>query len=124
MKRIFNILVFVFLSTSIYGQKEHHEVIIDLKPEQPSVVLLETTQYTTTNFNAFKYSLSLNKKIKGFDFNISALDVISNGFFNVDSKFLRRSNFENYNINFKRTELQRLLPRLPEAIDFCPTNGY
>lgn len=93
---------------------------------KPSITLIDFSDLSfsqidyTPKFSDLKYTQDLKTRTENFQMDISGSEIVREGFMVFDSKRLKRSFFRDFNSSYRRSQLERLLPRLPDISDFTP----
>ncbi|MFK7834384.1 MAG: hypothetical protein AB8B52_14005 [Winogradskyella sp.] len=117
------LLLVGFISTAQYSTFDTIEDAISIKP---NLTLIDWSDEsfsmaeTTSKFNSFKYAQNLTKQLNDLDMSVSMIEPMREGFIVFSPDNLKRNFFKDFNTAYKRSQLERLLPRLPDISDFTP----
>ncbi len=117
------LLIVGFMSTAQNATSKTIEEAIAIKP---SLTLIDFSDKslsmtaTTPKFSALKYAQGLKNKPEGFHMDIPTTQTVRAGFTVFHPNNLKRSFFQDFNSSYRRSQLERLLPRLPDISDFTP----
>lgn len=117
------LLIVGFKSNAQNGTSKTIEEAIAIKP---SLTLIDFSDKSlsmssaTPKFSALKYAQDLKNKPEGFHMDIPTNQTVRAGFTVFHPNTLKRSFFRDFNSSYRRSQLERLLPRLPDISDFTP----
>lgn len=93
---------------------------------KPTLTLMDLNEFsffkndTSSKFNTYGYSEKLNTQLVGLKFDIEKIEIMRDGFIVFSSEDLKRSFFRDFNITYRRAELKRLLPKIPDYSNYNP----
>lgn len=119
MKSFLTLIVFLLVISSSFSQTSKYIVIIEDEPVQKPLMLLDNNQELNSLYTV-NYSEELKDHSKKFNFSAANISIINNGLITDLTKAFKKDAFKDYNINYQRTTLKRLLPGPPSFENFCP----
>ncbi|MUU79019.1 hypothetical protein [Winogradskyella endarachnes] len=96
---------------------------------KPTITLIDLNEFSlikndnSSRLNTFNYSEKLNTQLVGLKFDMAKIEIMRDGFIVFSSKDLKRSFFRDFNITYRRAELKRLLPKIPDYSNYDPRNN-
>jgi hypothetical protein len=123
MKTLFSFILLLIICFNSAAQESKFSIIKDITFTKSRLILVDFTDKIVT-FNAFKYSKNLSHQLNRFNLTLSTTETMKDGFVVFSPKHLKRNFFKDYTINYKRSELKRLLPQVPDFRSFYPCVTY
>ncbi|NRD22114.1 hypothetical protein HNV10_02605 [Winogradskyella litoriviva] len=114
------------LSFIATAQNSKFNSIEDSVTIKPTLTLMDLNEFsffkndTSSIFSTFDYSKKLNTQLVGLKFDMAKIEIMRDGFIVFYSKGLKSSFFRDFNITYRRAELKRLLPKIPDYRNYDP----
>ncbi|NRD18484.1 hypothetical protein HNV08_00375 [Winogradskyella eckloniae] len=125
MKIHFSFILIILFAFSVSAQTSKVNRIDDAITIKPRLNLIDLSDASLSmnnlqNFKDFQFSQNIETPTEEFNMRISYIDIKRNGVLVFSSKDLKKSFFQDFNLSYNRSQLKRLLPRLPDISDFTP----
>jgi len=119
MKILFNI-VFICFTGICVSQTSAHVDVIQPNKVQKSFLLIDY-QKPASPFNTTQYSQELKQQITNTSILPINTERMSRGWLVFSRDGFKGQAYQNFVLNYQRSELERLLPQPPDLWNFCPS---
>lgn len=117
------LIIFSVIATAQNSKFDNIEDSIAIKPTLTLIDLSEfsfSKNATSPKFNTFNYCKKLSIEPVGLKVDMAKIEIKRDGFIVFSSENLKKSFFRDFNITYRRGELKRLLPKIPDYSNYDP----
>ena len=122
-----SIFILLLISSIIAAaQESKFNSVEDSITIKPTITLKDLSEFsfykndTSSRLYTFDYSKKLNTQLVGLKFDMEKIEIMRDGFIVFYSKGLKSSFFRDFNITYRRAELKRLFPKIPDYRNYDP----